>query len=608
MSASVSPAPPKELLSALEYPVDVPFVLRKRKAIRNLLLEERPPKLTSRIAILGGSTTGEVKLSLELFLLHHSIRPEFHEGEYGRFWEEAAFENPALDAFQPQIAYIHTTWANIRHFPAVTATAGEVDEAVEKELGRFRTVWSELHRKYGCTVIQNNFDLSPLRPLGNLEAGSPSGRVAFINRLNAELAREAAADPKLRIHDIHSLSAETGLSRWFDSDAWFKYKMAVSSHATVLLARSLAGMINAVYGRTRKCLVLDLDNTLWGGVVGDDGVMNLKLGSETALAESYTAFQRYVKDLKTRGVLLAICSKNEEASALEGLRHPDSLLRPEDFAVILANWDPKHQNIAEIARRLNIGRDSLVFVDDNPVERDIVRRNLPDVAVPEVGSEVSKFPFVLEREGYFEAIAISGDDLKRADYYAQNAVRESEQAVFGDYGEFLASLNMSAEIAPFSPVYLDRITQLTNKTNQFNVTTRRYTQAEIEQISREDRFIHLYGRLTDKFGDNGLISVVVGEIEGSSLNVLLWLMSCRVLKRGMEQAMMDTLVEACQARGLQTIVGTYLPTAKNAMVENLYGELGFTRVSREASGESRWRFDIPADYRSQNQHIRRELK
>ena len=307
---------------------------------------------------------------------------------------------------------------------------------MEKELNRFRTLWSEIQRKYGCTIIQNNFDLPALRPLGNLEAGSPSGRVAFLNRLNAEFARQAAADPKLRIHDIHSLSAEIGLTRWFDGTR-FNYKMAVSSHATVLLAKSLAGLINAVYGRTKKCLVLDLDNTLWGGVVGDDGVANLKLGSETALAESYTAFQRYVKDLKSRGVLLAICSKNEETSALEGLRHPDSLLRPEDFAVILANWEPKHENIAEVARRLNIGRDSLVFVDDNPVERDIVRRHLPEVTVPEVGSEVSRFPLILDREGYFEAVSISKDDLKRSEYYAQNAEREAEQSGFGDYGEFL---------------------------------------------------------------------------------------------------------------------------------------------------------------------------
>ncbi len=594
-----------DLLSALRYPIDVAVVLRKRKALRDLLLE-RPPSLASRIAILGGSTTGEVKPSLELFLLDHFIQPEFYEGAYGRFYEEALFENPELDSFRPQIAYIHTTCLNIRRFPPpVGASTEEVETDVQEEVGRFRALWAELERKYGCMIIQNNFDLPALRPLGNLEAGTPYGRVAFINRLNAEFARLAALNPKLVIHDIHSLSAEVGLVRWFDADSWFSYKMAVSPHATVLLAKSLAALVNAVYGRAKKCLVLDLDNTLWGGVVGDDGVANLKLGSETALGESYAAFQRYVRQLKDRGILLAVCSKNEEASALEGLRHPDGSLRPEDFAVISANWAPKHENIAEIARRLNIGLDSLVFVDDNPAEREIVRSQLPEVAVPEVGSDVSRFPMILERERYFETVSVNQDDIERSEYYARNAQRDMGKAAFADYSDFLRSLDMVAEIKPFTPVYLDRIAQLTNKTNQFNLTTRRYTRSEIERISREDRFIHLYGRLTDKFGDNGLITVAVGEVADDSLRVLLWLMSCRVLKRGMEQAMMDALVQCCQARGLKTILGAYLPTAKNTMVAGLYGELGFTRTSEDETGRTAWRFEIPVSYTPQNQFIRR---
>ena len=267
-------------------------------------------------------------------------------------------------------------------------------------------------------VIQNNFDLPLLRPLGNLEAGSYSGRVAFINRLNVEFARAAAANPKLLIHDIQSLSAEMGLQQWFDFQHWFGYNMALTPAAAALLGNSLANQIHALYGHTRKCLVLDLDNTLWGGVVGDDGAANLQIGKETAVASSYLAFQQYVKGLKERGILLAVCSKNNESAALEGLRHADSALRPEDFAVIKANWSPKHQNIAEIAAELNIGRDSLVFVDDNPVEREIVRQHLPEVAVPEVGADPAQYAFILERSGCFEPASISADDLSRASYYA----------------------------------------------------------------------------------------------------------------------------------------------------------------------------------------------
>jgi FkbH-like protein len=502
-----------EVLQALEYPIDVPLVLRKRRLLKQAL-QGRKPKVHCRIAILGGSTTAEVKASLEIFLLNQSIEPQFYESEYGRFAEDALFRNPELEAFQPRIAYIHTTWKNIRSFPALGADSAAFEAALEEEMSRFRAIWAELEKQHpSCTVIQNNFDLPSLRPLGNLEAGSYSGRVAYINRLNYEFARAAAGNSRLVIHDIQSLAAEIGLEKWFDANSWFSYKLAVTPFGCVLIGKSLANLIQAIYGRTKKCLVLDLDNTLWGGVVGDDGVANLQLGSETALAESYLAFQSYVKDLKNRGILLAVCSKNEEAAALEGLRHPEGILRPEDFAAIKANWLPKHQNIAGIATGLNIGLDSLVFVDDNPAERDIVRRHLPEVMVPEVGSDPAQYPLILERCGYFEPASINEDDWKRARYYGENSTRSAAASAFGDYGEFLESLQMTGEIKPFSTVYLDRITQLTNKTNQFNVTTQRYTRAEIEEIAREDRYIHLYGRLIDKFGDNGLISVIVGEIQ-----------------------------------------------------------------------------------------------
>lgn len=594
-----------EVLQALEYPINVPLVLRKRRLLKKALLEKQP-RVHCRIAILGGSTTAEVKASLEIFLLNHSFQPEFYESDYGRFAEDALFRNPELKAFQPRIAYVYTTCKNIRAFPALGADSAAFEAAVEEEMSRFREIWAELEKQHpSCTIIQNNFDLPLLRPLGNLEAGSYSGRIAYIHRLNYEFARAAAGNPRLVIHDIHSLAAEVGLERWYDANSWFSYKLAVSPFGSVVLAKSLANLIRTIYGHTKKCLVLDLDNTLWGGVVGDDSVANLKLGSETPLGESYLAFQHYVKELKRRGVLLAVCSKNEEATALEGLRHPDGILRPEDFAAIRINWLPKHQNIADIATELNIGRDSLVFIDDNPAERDIVRRYLPEVTVPEVGTDPAQYPLILERCGCFEPASINEDDLKRGLYYEENCVRLNAAATFGDYGEFLQSLEMSGEIKPFSPLYLDRITQLTNKTNQFNLTTRRYTRAEIEEIAREDRYIHLYGRLVDKFGDNGLISVLVGEIQGRALSIVLWLMSCRVLKRGMEDAMWDTLVEGCRERGIQQVLGVYLPTSKNAMVAGLYETLGFTKTGEDESGRTTWRFDLPSDYVPRNRHIRR---
>ncbi|HEV2499706.1 MAG TPA: hypothetical protein VGY31_09025, partial [Terriglobia bacterium] len=270
-----------------------------------------------------------------------------------------------------------------------------------------------------------------------------------------------------------------------------------------------------------------------------------------------------------------------------------------------ANWDPKVDNIREIATELNIGLDSLVFVDDNPAERAFVAEQLPEVAVPDVGSDVSRFAEVLEQEHYFEAEKVVREDLSRAAYYTSNTQRSLSHGAFSNYGEYLASLNMSAEIGPFLPVYLERITQLINKTNQFNLTTRRYISAQVEGVSRDSGFVTLYGRLADKFGDNGLVSVLIGRVIDNTLEMDLWLMSCRVLNREMELAMFDALIRECQARKIREIVGVYMPSKKNRMVAGHYAGLGFTRVEGNSDGREIWRYDVPEAYSPKTRHIRR---
>jgi FkbH-like protein len=371
--------------------------------------------------------------------------------------------------------------------------------------------------------------------------------------------------------------------------------MAVSPDATVALAKNVAGIIKSAYGKSKKCLVLDLDNTLWGGVIGDDGVQGLLLGRDHPRGETFQDFQRYVKGLRRRGVILAICSKNDPDIAKEGFSHPDSILSVEDFSAFKANWNPKPGNIREIAAELNIGLDSIVFVDDNPAERAIVSEQLPEVATPDVGSDVSRFAEVLEFERYFEVIDIVEDDLHRSSYYKTNLQRETEQKNCGDYGEFLASLAMSAEITSFSPVYLERITQLINKTNQFNLTTKRYTSAEVERISADPSFVKLYGRLADRFGDNGLVSVVIGRVIDTTLELDLWLMSCRVLNREMELAMFDALVEQCKARGIGRIVGIFIPSKKNGIVADHYRKLGFVEGLGGPDGRQLWSYQVPRE-------------
>lgn len=587
----------------LQYPVAVADILRKRRAIRKELLKQTN-LVPTRIAILGGSTTTEVRNMLELFLLAQGIAPTFYESGYNRYSEDIQFKNAELWNFKPNIVFIHTTWRNISEFPDLLESEAEVEQRVRREMNRFESLWNKIHADLGALIIQNNFDLPQLRPLGNLEASQSFGRINFLLRLNSEFATYAKNHSRFLVNDVLYLSAQVGLSAWHGHSYWYNFHMALSPAGTVALGRNVAALVKAVYGKTKKCLVLDLDNTLWGGVIGDDGLQNLILGRDHPVGEAFLDFQRYIKDLQHRGVILAVCSKNDPENAKEGFSHPDSILKLEDFASFKANWNPKPDNIREIATDLNIGLDSIVFVDDNPAERALIIDQLPEVAVPNIGTDVSTFAEVLENEQYFEVDKLVRDDLSRLAYYSSNAQRCASEARFSNYGEFLASLEMTAEIAPFAPVYLERITQLINKTNQFNLTTRRYTSAEVEIIARDPNFVTLYARLSDKFGDNGLVSVLIGRVVGDALELDVWLMSCRVLNRDMELAMFDALIEQCQARGILGIVGVYIPSKKNGIVAGHYGNLGFSRMEGNADGRQLWSYAVPSTYSPKTRHIR----
>lgn len=589
-------------MKELEYPFDGDYLLSKKKRLKRELLNSSERFLEIRAAILGGSTTGDVKQLLELFLLHHGIKPTFFESEYNRFYEDAVFGNPELDALQPEVVFLHTGWRNVRSFPRLTDSPEAVEEKLDSEFSRFVSVWEALAQKYHCTVIQNNFDFPHYRLLGNQDAADPSGRVNFLTRLNLKFAEYAQGHSWFLIHDLNYLSAQYGLDRWHDESAWFLYKYAQAVSAIPSLANSVANLIKAVFGKNKKAYALDLDNTLWGGIVGDDGVDNLSIGKETPGGEAYTAFQSYLKEQEEMGVLLNIDSKNDMCNALAGLNHPEGVLRPEDFLVIQANWEPKSQNLAEIARALNIGIDSVVFVDDNPAEREIIRQAYPSVSVPELGCEPERYIRILDRNGYFECVGLSAEDLQKQKLYQENARRADLLQSCTDYDAYLRSLDMTAKIEPFIPLYLQRIAQLTNKSNQFNLTTKRYTQGEIEAAAKDPDCITLYGKLTDKFGDNGVVSVVIGRKQADALHIALWIMSCRVLKRDMEYAMMDALVAKCRAASIRTILGYYYPTAKNGMVRDFYRLQGFTKIAEDEAGNTTWRLDTHA-YHNQNKYI-----
>lgn len=590
-------------MKELEYPFDPEWILKKKKALkRELLQNTQQIFLEKKIAILGGSTTRDIRDILELFLLNYGIRPCFYESEYNQYYADGMFPNPALEEFHPDILYIHTSNRNIEQYPSLEDDRTLVTQKLQAEYERFQALWEHLHAVYGCPVIQNNFEPPLYRLLGNRDASDHRGRWNYIQRLNQMFYEYADTHQDFYIHDICYEAADYGLERWSDPFYWNMYKYAMCVPAIPYTAFQLARIIKSIFGRNKKVLNLDLDNTLWGGVIGDDGPENIEIGQETSLGQTYAEFQDYLKQHKKLGVLLSVNSKNNEETALSGLERADSVLKREDFVVFRANWEPKSHNLYATAEELKLLPESFVFVDDNPAEREIVRQEVPGAAVPEI-TKVEEYIRVLDRSGFFEVTNFSEDDLKRNEMYLANEQRNRMQKNFSDYGDYLRSLEMKAQIGAFDPAYFSRIAQLTNKSNQFNLTTHRYSQSEIEQIAADPQYLTLCGRLEDKFGDNGVVSIVIGRKEKDVLQIELWLMSCRVLKRDMEYAMMDTLVKQCRDCGIRQIYGYFYPTAKNAMVKDFYALQGFEKLEEDVDGNAKWSFRIPEQYTLKNQVI-----
>lgn len=572
-------------MNPFAYPIDTKTLLRKKASLKKELLAGRTDWVDKKIAILGGSTTNEVADQLELFLLHHGIRPTFYQSEYGQYWQDAMFGNPVLDDFQPDIVYVHTNWRNIECFPTMRTDAGEAENLLRKEFGRFSAMWGALSQKFKCPIIQNNFDRPNYRLLGNRDVWDYRGRTNYISRLNQKFYQYAQEHSDFYINDLDYLSADYGISGWADPLYWHLYKYAMCMDAIPHLAQSVANIIKSIYGKNKKVLALDLDNTLWGGVIGDDGVEGIAIGPEVAKGQVFSEFQSYCKALSEIGVILVVDSKNDKENAMAGLNHPDGVLRPENFVAIKANWNPKDQNLREMADELTLGVDSFVFVDDNPAEREIVAAQLPSVEVPAM-DRPENYVKVLDHSGFFETTTLSVEDLDKTQLYRAKAEAAEVAATFANYDEYLNSLKMTAYIEDFQPILMQRIAQLTNKTNQFNLTTLRCTEDDIRSMQDNPNYICLCGRLVDKFADNGIVTVVAGEQIGKELSIRLWLMSCRVLKRGMEDAMMNVLVEAARKRGIEKIVGYYYPTAKNGMVKDFYGNMQFVKRTEEPLGDT----------------------
>lgn len=544
-----------------------------------------------KIALLGGATTETLEAPLALSLESIGLGSEIYRSEYNTFAQEMLDGSSPTVAFCPEVAIIVNTPLNLPGWPGHGDSLKQVKQLVDETCHYWLQLCTGLHDRTGCEIILNNFHLLPTRPLGNLGAKLPWEANNFIRRVNLELGTSAPA--YVHINDVETLSARYGVLRWFDPRYWFHAKQPVSFECLVHYVRNTVNIIGALFGRTSKCLVLDLDNTLWGGVVGDDGTDGIVIGEGDAVGEAFKTFQEYVFKLKQRGVLLAVCSKNEESNALEPFHNrTEMILKRDDFVSFKANWLPKPDNLRAIANELNIGIDSLVFVDDNPAEREHVRQRLPEVKVVELSDDPAEYPVLLDETGFFEVATLSPEDLQRTKQYASNLQRTKLQESAGDYASYLSSLQQKAVIRPFEEAYLDRITQLINKSNQFNLTTLRQSRSQVEKLMQSPDTLTAYVKLTDCFGDNGLISVFFAHLDNNELCIDGWLMSCRVLKRGVEQLLCNYIIEKSRSMGVSVLRGSYIPTPKNGLVRDHYQSLGFTNTAIGDDSSTHWKMEV----------------
>jgi FkbH-like protein len=529
------------------------------------------PRRAAKLAILASSTTSLLAPVLRAAGFRCGLKLDTYEGVYGNYQQEILNPQSGLYRFKPDLAVILLNHRDLGLPPVRGAEQA-------REFGaRLRELWTVLLERNPCHLVQVRIDSPPAGAWGSLEETLPEGRRRVIASLNLALA----ADPPQGVSfvDADAVAAEIGQEYWSAAE-WHTAKQYPSSAALPRLADAICAHCAAALGLTAKVLAVDLDNTLWGGVIGEDLLEGIRVGPSSAEGEGYRELQTYLKELQQRGVLLAVCSKNNPADAeLPFHRHDEMLLKLDDFAAFAANWDDKPTNLQRIAENLSLGLDSFVFLDDNPLERALMRSRLPQVTVPECGRTPWEMQAALRRGLYFEAVTLTEEDRLRHAAYAGNAARAAAQQSAPSLESFLSGLEMAARHGPVDALTLPRVAQLINKTNQFNLTTRRYTEDQVAAMAASSDWWCRWFRLSDRFGDHGLIGVLLARKGPSQWRVDTWLMSCRVLGRQMEDFMCACLLSAARQEGALAVVGEYIPSEKNAVVSGLYARLGFEASS-----------------------------
>ena len=526
-------------------------------------------------------------------MLRRNIWVGTYENDYGQYLQELHDTSSALHEFRPTTVLF--AFDSYHLTQGVHAALSETDAANALRQAKELLVrcWRLARDHFKCPILQQTL-LDPFPSLmGNNEQLLPGSRSRFVAELNAVLPRMAEAEG-VHLLGLADAARRDGLAAWHDPALWHRSKQEITPAAGPSYGDMVGRLLAAQQGRSYKCLVLDLDNTVWGGVIGDDGMDGIVIGQGSPLGEGFVAVQEYARELARRGVILAVCSKNDEANAREPFeRHPDMVLRLTDIASFRANWEDKPANLRAIAADLNIGLDALVFLDDNPFERNFVREQLPMVAVPEVEDDPALVPALLADAGYFESLGITDEDRLRTAQYQEHRAREDLRAGSSDLESYLRGLDMRMVWKRFDTVGQQRIVQLINKTNQFNLTTRRYTDEDVAAIIADPHAFGLQIRLLDRFGDNGVIAIVIGRMQETAMVFVdNWLMSCRVLGRQVEPATLNLVADLARRLGASRLRGEYVPTKKNAMVRDHYEKLGFTVVARDAGGGSIAELDL----------------
>jgi FkbH-like protein len=579
------------------------------RAYGQLNLKDAPGFLPIRLAVLSSATIDHLAPAIRVAGLRRELLIDVYNGAYGQHRQEVLDPSSSLRQFAPQTILFSLSGREVIASVPLTAMRDEVDAIIARFVGELRSLWRSARETYGAAIIQQTFIDVTETLFGSFDRLVPGAPTRVVSRLNERLC-EAAEQDGVLILDIARATERDGIDAWFDAGRWLQGKLEIAPQAAPLYGDLIARILAAQRGQSKKCLVLDLDNTLWGGVIGDDGLEGIVIGEGSAAGEAHLALQRYAKLLKERGVILAVCSKNDSKIAEAVFNeHPEMLLRRSDIAAFHANWDDKAQNLKAIATRLNIGIDSLVFVDDNPVERARIRQSLPAVAVPELPNDPAHYVRCLSDAGYFEAVAFTSEDRSRAELYAANAEREALLGSAQSMDDFLRGLDMSVVSGPFTALDHARIVQLFNKTNQFNATTRRYTSEEITDLTGSPDVLTLQFRLLDRIGDNGLVSAMILRPtvnEDKVLEIDNWVMSCRVFGRQLEFEAMNIAVEAAQRLGIKRLTADYIATPKNGVISELYPSLGFIAANEPevANGATRWLLNLE-NYATHKSHIAR---